>query len=321
MRLVELAQKLGLEPPKKDVEITGVAPLETAGPGDLSFAIKRKFLTPLSSSAPRAAALMIPAELAPLLEEDRPYLISPAPALHVARAATLMGRKTLEIQGIHPSAIVDPTAHLAPGVALGPRVVIDAGVVIGENSIIHAGAIIHQRCQIGARCVIGSNSVIGFDGFGYEFVAGRHQKIPHLGIVRLEDDVEIGANTTVDRARFGETRIGAGTKIDNQVQIAHNVEIGRHCILISQVGIAGSCRVGDGVIIAGQSGVVPHRTVGPGAIIAGATGVASDVPAGTRWSGYWGQPHRESLTQMMAVRALPAFMKTVKAFMKEQDKG
>ena len=319
MKLSKLAKQLGLDAPEKDVEITGVAPLDAAGPGDLSFACTRKWLDKITSAEHKVAAVMIPAELVASLPVDLPYLMTPVPAFHVAMAATLLGRKTLNIHGVHPTACIDPTAQLAPGVAIGPHVVIDAEVVIGAGSVIHAGAVIHERCLIGARCVVGSNSVIGFDGFGYEFVVGRHQKIPHLGIVRLEDDVEIGAGTTIDRARFGETRIGVGTKVDNLVQIAHNVEIGQNCLIVSQVGIAGSCRIEDGAIIAGQAGLVPHVTIGREARIAAATGVAGDVPPGITWSGYWGQRHRDNLLQINAVKALPAFMKQVKRFMKKWE--
>ena len=319
MNLSDLAKQLGLEQPKKDIKINGVAPLDSAGPGDLSFITERKWLDKIKASEQRATAFMLPAKLATFLDAEQPHLITPAPALHVAMAATLLGRKTLTVHGIHPTAIIDTSAQLAPNVAIGPHAIISAEVVIGENSVIHAGAIIHERCLIGARCIIGSHSVIGFDGFGYEFVAGQHQKIPHLGIVRLEDDVEIGAGTTIDRARFGETRIGSGTKIDNLVQIAHNVEIGRHCLIVSQVGIAGSCRIEDGAIIAGQAGIVPHVTIGRGARIAAATGVAGDVPAGVTWSGYWGQRHRDNLAQISAVKSLPAFMKKVKKLIRGQE--
>ena len=310
MKLSDIARQLGLQPPERDVEIADVAPIETAGPGDLSFIGERKWLnTMLTSERWRAAAYMVLERLAGRLPEGIPHLLTPTPAWHVAQAASLLGRQALTVHGVHPSAVVDPTARLASGVAIGPRVVVGADVVIGADTTVHAGAVIHDRCLVGARCIIGSNSVIGFDGFGYEWVARKHQKIPHFGIVRVEDEVEIGAGTTIDRARFGETRIGAGSKVDNLVQIAHNVNIGRHCLIVSQVGIAGSCRIEDGVVLAGQAGVVPHVTVGQGARIAAATGVTGDVPPGMTLSGYWGQRHRDNLAQIVAVRALPAFMK------------
>ncbi|MEO5339438.1 MAG: UDP-3-O-(3-hydroxymyristoyl)glucosamine N-acyltransferase [Magnetococcus sp. MYC-9] len=321
MKLTVLAERLGLGQPTQEREITGVAPLQEAGPGDLSFITEQKWLDKVAGGPRTAAAFLLPAGLAGGLPEEHAWLVSPTPALHVAQAAMLLGRKVLTLEGIHPTASIDPSARLGPGVAVGPRVVIEADVTIGASSVIHAGAVIHARCTIGAHCVIGSNSVIGFDGFGYEWVGDRHQKIPHLGHVQIEDAVEIGANTTIDRGRFGATRIGAGTKIDNLVQIAHNVEIGRHCLIVSQVGIAGSCRIEDGVILGGQAGLVPHVTIGQGARVAASTGVAGAVPAKVTWSGYWGQPHRDNLAQLAAVRSLPAFMKKVQAFMKKWENG
>ncbi|GAB0057539.1 UDP-3-O-acylglucosamine N-acyltransferase [Candidatus Magnetaquicoccaceae bacterium FCR-1] len=314
MKLQDLAERLGLEWRGGDVEIGAVAPVESAGAGDLTFVTARKWLVEVRG----AAALLVPPDLVDEATSvpGLPLMISPAPALDAGRAGLLLGQDELRVSGVHPSAVIDPSARLGAGVAVGPLVVIGAGVVIGADSVIHAGAVIHDGSLIGARCVIHANAVIGGEGFGFEFVAGAHRKIPHLGIVRIEDDVEVGACTTVDRARFGETRIGAGTKIDNLVQIAHNVHIGRACVIVSQVGIAGSCRIEDGVVLAGQAGLVPHVTVGRGARVAAATGVAVDVPAGATWSGWWGGPHRENLAQINAVRKLPEFMKTVRDYMK-----
>lgn len=315
MKLSKIAQHLGLKQVGGDVEITGVAPLEMAGSGDLSFITTAKWL----GMSNRASALVVTPALGEQALQNRAGLISHAPALDAAQAALFLGRKTRAIVGIHPSAFIDPSAQLAAGVAVGPLAIIGPEAVIGPESVIHAGAVIHDRCVIGARCTIGTNVVIGEDGFGYEFVAGRHQKIPHFGIVYIEDDVDIGAATTIDRARFGETRIGAGTKIDNQVQIAHNVRIGRHCLIVSQVGIAGSCIIEDGVVLAGQAGVVPHVTIGQGARIAASTGVAGDVPPGRTWSGWWGLSHRDNMIQINSIRKLPAFMKQVRTFMKNWE--
>ncbi len=317
MKLTELAQRLALELRGGDVEISGVAPLESAGSADLSFVIARKWL----SGTSQAAALLVPHDLADgvLTEMGVPVLITSTPALAAGQAALLLGGRILSMTGIHSSAVIDPTARLGEGVVVGPLAVIGADVVIGADSVIFSGAVIHERSVIGSRCVIHANAVIGGEGFGFEFVDGAHRKIPHLGIVRLEDDVEVGSGTTIDRARFGETFVGSGTKIDNLVQIAHNVSIGRACIIVSQVGIAGSCRIEDGAVLAGQVGLVPHVTVGHGARVAASTGVAVDVPAGATWSGWWGGPHRENLSQINAMRKLPAFMKTVREFMKKQE--
>ncbi|MEO5345366.1 MAG: UDP-3-O-(3-hydroxymyristoyl)glucosamine N-acyltransferase [Magnetococcus sp. YQC-9] len=316
MKLTELADRLALEVRGEGVELSGVAPVESAGVGDLTFVTAGKWLAEVKG----ASALLVPPELVEeaLLSPGLPLLISRAPALDAGRAGLLLGGRELRVSGVHPSAVIDATASLGEGVVVGPLAVIGAGVTIGAGSVIHAGVVIHDHTVIGARCVIHANAVIGGEGFGFEYVDGAHRRIPHLGIVRIEDEVEVGANTTVDRARFGETLIGAGTRIDNLVQIAHNVHIGRACVIVSQVGIAGSCRIGDGVVLAGQAGLVPHVTVGRGARVGAATGVAVDVPAGATWSGWWGGPHRENLAQINAVRKLPEFMKSVRDFMKNR---
>ncbi len=312
MKLSEVGRRLRLERLGEDVEVSAVVPVEDAGPGDLSFVVARKWL----ERAAAAGGVIVPQELSddPALA-GKPLLVSPRPSLDAARAADALGHRGFGISGIHPSAVVDGTAELGDGVAVGPQAVIGAGVVIGARTAIHAGAVIHDRCVIGADCIVYANTVIGSDGFGYEFVDGRHHKIAHFGIVRIEDEVEIGAATTVDRARFGETLIGAGTKIGSLVVIAHNVRIGRCCIVVSQVGISGSCRIGDGVFLGGQAGLGSHVTVGPGARVGGAAGVAADVPAGGRVSGVLAQRHRDNMAQMSAVRKLPEFMKTVQRFL------
>lgn len=317
MKLTELAQCLALELLGGDADISGVAPLEKAGLGDLSFVVARKWL----AGSHQATALLVPPDLAEVAREEVgvPVLVSQAPALDAGQAALLLGGRVLSMTGIHPSAVIDASAQLGAGVSVGALAVIGARVIIGPDSVIFPGAVIHEGSVLGARCVVHSNAVIGGDGFGFEVVAGVHRKIPHLGIVRIEDDVEIGSGTTIDRARFGETFIGAGTKIDNLVQIAHNVYIGRSCLIVSQVGIAGSCRIEDGVVLAGQAGLVPHVTIGRGARVAAATGVAGDVPTGATWSGWWGGPHRENLAQINAIRKLPEFMKIVRAFMKNRE--
>lgn len=316
MKLSELAQGLGLEHLGGDIFITGVAPVEDAGPQHLSFVMAAKWL----SQTEKIGALIVPVELANAEAiAAKPRLLSKAPPLDAAGAARLMGQQYLTFSGIHPQAIIDPSAKLGKGVVIGPLAVVGAGVVIGDNTQIHAGVVIYDRCLIGADCIIKANAVIGGEGFGYEYADGRLQPITHFGIVRIDDDVHIGAATTIDRARFGETVVGMGTRIDNMVQIAHNVQIGRSCIIVSQVGIAGSCVIEDGVILAGQAGLVPHVTVGAGARVGASTGVATDVPTGATWTGWWGQPHRESMTQLSAYRKLPDFMQKVRAFMKKQE--
>ncbi|MBF0142077.1 MAG: UDP-3-O-(3-hydroxymyristoyl)glucosamine N-acyltransferase [Magnetococcales bacterium] len=309
MKLAELSDRLGLRHRGGNPEILGVAPLAEAGPDDLTFVTEKGWL---SGWRQQAGAVVIPESLAGALPESTPMLISRSPAVDIGRAACLLGGKTLGVLGVHPRAIVDPTARLGEGVGIGPGAVIGAEVTIGDESVVHAGAVILDRCVIGRRCIIHANAVVGADGFGYEVVDGRLVRIPHLGIVRIEDDVEVGACTTIDRARFGETLIGNGTKIDNLVQIAHNCRIGRQVTIVSQVGISGSCVIEEGAVLAGQAGVVPHVTIGRGARIGASTGVTGDVAAGETLSGWWGRSHRRNMTELAALRKLPEFMKSMR---------
>jgi UDP-3-O-[3-hydroxymyristoyl] glucosamine N-acyltransferase len=233
--------------------------------------------------------------------------------------------------GIHPAAFVDPSAALDPTkVCVHPGVIIMAGASIGDgteiapNAVIQNDATVGNNCHIGAnvnireRCIIGNRvmiqpgAVIGSDGYGYEFSEGRHVKIDQVGIVEIHDDVEIGANTTIDRARFGKTIIGEGTKIDNLVQIGHNVIIGKHCLIVSQVGLAGSCKIEDYVTIAAQSGVGGHVTVGAKAILSARTGVTTTIEGGIVYSGKPALPMREDTKLQAHVRRLPNLLARVK---------
>ncbi len=232
--------------------------------------------------------------------------------------------------GIHPSAVVGENVQLGAGVSIQPHAVIEAGAVIGEGTVIGAGAYvghearlgagchlhphvtIRERCVLGERVVIHSGTVIGSDGFGYEMVEGRHVKIPQTGIVQIDDDVEIGANATIDRARFGRTWIGEGAKIDNLVQIAHNVVIGKHSIVVAQVGISGSTRLGQYVTVAGQAGVVGHIEIGDRAIVAAQSGVSKSLPPGAVVWGRPAVPLREEKERIARVSRLPLLLERVK---------
>jgi len=224
--------------------------------------------------------------------------------------------------GIHPSAIVGSGVRLGERVSIQPHAVIEDGSQIGDDTIIGAGSYIghettigsacviyplvtvRERSQIGSRVIIHSGAVIGADGFGFEMIDGRQHKIQQLGIVRIDDDAEIGANTTIDRARFGRTWIQQGVKIDNLVQIAHNVMIGRHCLIAGQTGISGSAKVGDFVMMAGKVGIADHVTVGAGAVLLAQAGLMSDVPAGARFVGSPAQPLRDFMKGVAALRRL-----------------
>ena len=222
---------------------------------------------------------------------------------------------------IHPSARVAPDARIAPGVTLGartvvgPRCVLHPGVHVGDDCLIGAdcelfsGVVLYRKTRVGNRVRIHANTVLGSDGYGYVLVEGRHEKVPQVGWVEVGDDVEIGACTTVDRGALGPTRIGAGTKVDNLVQLAHNVQVGQHCLIISQTGISGSTSLGDHVTLAGKVGVVGHIHIGSRSIVGGNSVVAKSLPEGSFVTGYPARPHREWMESQAALNRLPKLMR------------
>lgn len=274
------------------VTITGPAGLAEAQNGEISFFGHPRYAAELKTT--KASAVLVPRDFGGE---------TPAACIRVAdpsAAFTLVTQQFLPAPqapapGIHPSAVVDPSACIAPDACVQAQAVIEAEVVIGAGTVVGAGCylgrasrlgagcllhphvVVRERCIVGARVVLHSGVVVGSDGFGYDTKDGRHHKIPQIGIVVVGDDVEIGANTTIDRARFGRTVIGEGTKIDNLVMIAHNVVIGRHCIICAQVGISGSTQIGDYVVLAGQAGLVGHIKVGDGAIVGAQSGLSNDL--------------------------------------------
>jgi UDP-3-O-[3-hydroxymyristoyl] glucosamine N-acyltransferase len=308
------------------VTITAIAPLERAGSGDLSFLANRRYAA--AAAECRAGVLLVSPELADLpsgaparILVDRPHdaLLAVIPHLYAS------GRTTPA--AIHPTATIGRGARIGrdvtlgantvigAGASLGDRVVVEANSVIGDevtigaDSVLWPGVVVNSGSELGERVILHSGVRIGSDGFGYVQQKGAHVKIPHVGRCRIEDDVEIGANTTVDRGSIDDTVIGAGTKIDNLVQIGHNVRVGRGCLIMALVGIAGSARIGDGCIIAGQAGLGGHINIGDRATIGGQSGVFGDVPAGETWSGYPARPHRESLRATAALLRLSGLMK------------
>ena len=241
--------------------------------------------------------------------------------------------------GVHPSAVVVGNAALGEHVSIGPCVVIEPGAQIGARTVIHAGSYIGhearigadceigQRVTVGARCLIGdrvnlhSGVVIGSDGFGFELKEGRHVKIPQTGTVQIDNDVEVGANTTIDRARFGRTWIGAGTKIDNLVQIAHNVVLGQNCIICAQVGISGSTRLGNYVVLGGQTGVIGHIELGDGVQAGAQSGISKSHPPGTILWGSPAAPLRQMKQQMARVARLDKLVERVRHLEQDATRG
>ena len=276
-----------------EILISGLSHLEGASSGDLSFVLKPKFHEAARHS--HAAAFLT---TQPIPDDPRPQLITPHPLLAMATLAQNFFLPPLPQRGIHPTAVTGQDIRIGPNVSIGPLVTIGdraeigsgvtiyAGVHIGEDTVIGDDCILYphvsllSNCTLGHRVILQSGTVIGSDGFGYAQDKGRHHKIPQLGNVIIEDDVELGANVTVDRATFGSTIIKQGTKIDNQVQIAHNVVVGEHCVVVAQVGIAGSTHLGHHVMIGGQAGLVDHLTIGNQVRIASGAGVTNHVQSG-----------------------------------------
>ncbi len=315
-----------------DVRVTGLASLDEAGPGDLSFLANPRYKAALQTT--RASVVLVPRDIAATPGEGQAYLRVDDPSMALAAICDRVERllRPAPPPGVHPSALVAPTAQVDASASVGPNCVVGDGAVVGARSVLGAqvvlgrcarvgeGCLLHPRVVVHDHCVLGNNVqlhpgvVIGSDGFGYIQVGGkppalRHKKVPQIGIVVIEDDVEIGANSTVDRARFGETRIGAGTKIDNLVQVAHNVRIGRHCIICAQTGISGSSSIGDYVVLWGQVGVAGHLKIGDGAFVGAQAGVAKDVEAGSKVTGTPARPFMDQRRQEAALARLPALLR------------
>jgi UDP-3-O-[3-hydroxymyristoyl] glucosamine N-acyltransferase len=313
------------------LQITGAASLGEATPGEISFFANRKYIGLLRKT--RASAIFVPPDFAEPINAAQIRVPNPTKAFEQV-VLKFAPKPITYARGIHPSAIVDPSAELGERVSIQPLAVIETGAKIGDDTIIGAGSYIghetvigsachiyprvtiRERSRIGSRVLIHSGAVIGADGFGFEMVDGRQQKIQQLGIVQIDDDVEIGANTTVDRARFGRTWIQQGVKIDNLVQIAHNVVIGKNSVIVAQTGISGSTRVGERVTMAGQVGIVGHVEIADGSVIAAQSGVSKSVPGGV-WFGYPAGPIEEIKQQIAWIRSLGKLFARVKALEKK----
>ena len=314
-----------------DVVITGVSGIREAKKGDITFVANRRYVSLIDET--QASAILVSLDIT---KASKPLLRTKDPSLAFAKVVSqLYPLQIRHPKGIHKTAVIAKTAKVGRGVVLGPYVVISEGVQIGDRTIIYGGCFvgpdtkigcdclfwphvsIRERVSIGNRVFVQSGTVIGSEGFGYVNVDGEHQLIPQIGTVVIEDDVEIGANVTIDRARFDKTIIGKGTKIDNLVQIAHNVVIGQNCLIVAQAGISGSTRLGDNVTIAGQAGLVGHITIGDGATCAAQAGVTKSVPPGIIVSGYPAKPHEEAKKIVAYIQRLPELTRAIKDLKKK----
>jgi UDP-3-O-[3-hydroxymyristoyl] glucosamine N-acyltransferase len=337
LKLGEIATLLNCPLPlgaSAELLIHGVATLTEAGPNELSFLGSDAYLKQFQQT--KAAAVIVSRKVHVPPASARPVLVVENADLAVAQVLTHFAPPIARPgKGIHGSAQVDPTAQFGANVAVGAMVVIGARTTVGRNTVIHPGVVIsddvtigddceifpnvtiRERITIGHRVIINAGTVIGTDGFGYRWDGQKHAKIPQIGTVVIEDDVEIGSGVCIDRAKFSVTRIGRGTKIDNLVQVAHNVEIGPHCIIVGQVGLAGSCKLGTGVVLGGQVAVRDHITLGDGASAGACSGIAGDVKPRTMVSGTPALPHRQNLRQQAALRHLPTLIEQMRKMQHE----
>ncbi len=314
--------------------LTGFATAAEAKPGDLTFAEKEEFFIAAENSA--ATAIIAGKDA---VSTKKVVIRVANPRVAFAKALAIFFPEPKFAAGIHPSAViapsahVDATAHVGPHCVVGERATLGANVVLqsgnavgadstlGEETNLFPNVTVYPRTQIGKRVRIHAGAAIGPDGFGYVLDGGFHRKVPQIGNVVIGDDVEIGANVTIDRGALGSTVIGKGTKIDNLVQIGHNVQIGEHCIVISQVGIAGSTKLGHYVILAGQAGLGGHLTIGNQVTVGAQSGVMSNIPDGGKWLGAPAQPDKDFKRQVIALRYLPDLLKKVATWEKKLGMG
>lgn len=314
------------------VTISGIAPAASARLGDLTFAEKDSYLA--AAEVSEASAILVPAGF----QSATKALIRVKDArVAIAKVLPLFFPPEAHAVGIHSSAVVDPTAIIDPSATVGPHCIISAGVRIGARSVLmggnhlgrdtqigddvclHPNVVLYSKTQVGNRVSIHAGTTIGSDGYGYVFDQGRHRKMMQVGNVVIHDDVEIGSNTSIDRGALGSTVIGQGTKIDNLVHVAHNVVMGRHCLIMGQVGFAGSTQLSDYVVIASQSGIAGHLKLGTQATIGAKSGVMRDIPAGETVLGYPAAPDKQAKRQWIAMAQLPDALRRLKALEKRMN--
>ena len=332
--LGEIARLIGGETVgDKEIVIKGLSGIKEAEESDLTFVANPKYL-PLMEET-KASGIIVSRDIE---FSGKPLIRVENPDMAFARTVSLFAPETVHPKGIHPDARIGKNVKLGKDVALSAYVVIEDNVEIGDKTIIYAGVYIghdtrigadtliyphvtiKERVNIGNRVIIHSGTVIASDGFGFSTVRGVHHKIPQIGTVVIEDDVEIGANVTIDRARFDKTLIKKGTKIDNLVQIAHNVTIGEHSIIVAQTGISGSVEIGKGVILAGQSGVIGHVRVGDNVIAAARTGITKSIPDNALISGFPAKVHKKEMKIKASLGRLPELLEEIKTLRKRIEK-
>lgn len=336
-KLSDIARVLGLTiEAGSDRDVRRVANLEDAGPDDVSYINSDRFLDRFGAS--KAGLIIAPHALA-LTETSATVLRVPDAELAIGKVLALFAPPVAApARGVHASAVIAPDATLGENVSIGPNVHIASGARVGNGTTLLANVVIGPHCQIGDDCtfhpnvvlreyvevgnrvIIHAGAVLGTDGFGYRWNGKEHVKIPQIGNVIVEDDVEIGSCSCIDRAKFGQTRIGKGTKIDNLVQVGHNVKTGAHCILCGQVGIAGSTVLGNGVVMGGNSAARDHVKLADGTMIAARGGVGSDTSPGEILAGYVAVNHKQWLREQAALRKLPDLIKTVRKLESEIEK-
>ncbi|MBG89673.1 MAG: UDP-3-O-(3-hydroxymyristoyl)glucosamine N-acyltransferase [Verrucomicrobiales bacterium] len=315
------------------VRITGLAPANSAGPGDLTFAENEKYLAAANQTEATAVIAFKDAEA-----NGKTLIRVSNVRVALAKALAYFKPEPSYPGEIHATSVVDPSAEIDPSAYIGPYCVIGKACRIGPRATLLGQTHIGDRTEIGAECRVFANvsiyadtkigdrvrihagTVIGSDGYGYVFDQGAHQKIPQVGNVVIENDVEIGSNVSIDCGALGSTVVGAGTKIDNLVQIAHNVATGEHCLVISQSGIAGSSKLGKYVTLAGQVGIAGHLTIGDKVTLAAKSGVMHDIPPGETWMGAPAQPDRRTKRQLLALQQLPDLIRRVRQLEKESAK-